>query len=86
MKETRSTQIAQTTAERQHNRIAEWIFAMQISYAAVGALKLQVMEFGSKGGWICKYWKLGVMETWWNLQAMEFSSKGNIVEFASNGS
>ena len=48
----------------------------------VGALNLQVMEFGSKGGGICKYWNMTVKATGWNLKVIHFGG----LEFASSGS
>ena len=46
-----------------------------------GALNLQVMEFGSKGGGICKYWNMQVKTTGWKLKVMHFVG----LEFASSG-
>ena len=47
----------------------------------VGALNLQVMEFGSKGGGNCKYWNMTVKTTGWKLKVMHFVG----LEFASSG-
>jgi hypothetical protein len=46
-----------------------------------GALNLQVMEFGSKGGGNCKYWNMTVKATGWKLKVMHFVG----LEFASSG-
>jgi len=48
-----------------------------MQWKPIGGAEIASNGFISKGGGICKYWKLAVKGAWWKLQVMEIGSKWN---------